>query len=141
MMSRLPEPPAELADQPPSVACDVLALLNRKLDLIALIDQCRRHARDAHDSAALTVLDWLCQGELDDVAMLMKLPGGGAEAQAVRQWLVEAWRHGEVVMDANGNQPNQAEQPVDRFAIAPPRAAPAADPATRPAESPQELDR
>jgi hypothetical protein len=116
-------------------------LLNRKLDLIALIDQCRRHARDAHDSAALTVLDWLWHGELDDVAMLMKLPVGGAEAQAVRQWLAEAWRHGEVVLDANGNQPNWAEQPIDRFAIAPPRVAPATDPATWPAESAQESDR
>ena len=113
MMFRVPEPPPKAADWPASVARDLLGLLNRKLRFIALIDQCRRHACDA---AALSELDRLRQGEVDDVAILMDLRGG-AEARAVRQWLADAWRHGEVVDDEDGRQLERAGRAVDRFAV------------------------
>jgi hypothetical protein len=138
MTTQIPGPPPAPADQPASVACDLLALLNRKLDLVAQIDQCRRHARDARDAASLTLLDRLRLGELDDVTMLLEFGGGSPEAQAVRRWLAEAWRHGEVVADENGVQLERAAGPVDRFAVAAPRAAPVADAATPSAAPPEE---
>jgi hypothetical protein len=39
------------------------------------------------------------------------------EAQAVRQWLADAWRHGEVVADDDGACTAAAARPVDRFAV------------------------
>jgi hypothetical protein len=139
--TQTPEPPPAPPDQPASVACDMLALLGRKLDLIALIDQCRQHARDARDSATLTLLDRLRQGELDDVTALLESGGGGPDALAARRWLAEAWRHGEVVADEDGVRLERGAGPVDRFAVAPPRAAPVAAAAAQPATPPEESAR
>jgi hypothetical protein len=110
------------------VACDLLTLIQLKLDLVARLTSCRRHARVAGDGVAMDLLDRMRCHDLKDIELLVTLASGTVEAQAVRQWLADAWRHGEVVAEANGCQPAEDPRLVDRFSISPPRvAAPAAD--------------
>ena len=41
--------------------------------------------------------------------------GEGPAAQAVRAWLEDCWRHGEIVTDADGMTTAAGERPLDRF--------------------------
>jgi hypothetical protein len=47
--------------------------------------------------------------------MVLTTPADGGEARAVRAWLEDAWRHGEIVIESDGIHPVTQEQPVDRF--------------------------
>jgi hypothetical protein len=38
-------------------------------------------------------------------------------AREVRRWLEDAWRHGEVLDDADGVLPSEPRRPVDRFFV------------------------
>jgi hypothetical protein len=44
--------------------------------------------------------------------------GASAEEQAVRRWLEDAWRHGELVDVSDGVCAEATERPVDRFRTA-----------------------
>lgn len=41
----------------------------------------------------------------------------GRSPDDVLSWLEEAWRHGEVIADAEGSSPDQAGRPADRFRV------------------------
>lgn len=86
--------------QPPNVSCDVLRLLDRYMNLISAIRHCESNAREAHDSGALAMLDYLGKRAYEEIDLLIRFSNGHTEDQRVKERLVDAWRHGESIPDS-----------------------------------------
>ena len=54
----------------------------------------------------------------DDIANQECLPAVEVRGRAIRRWLEEAWRHGEVVADEDRPFVATPVRPVDRFVVA-----------------------
>jgi hypothetical protein len=105
----LPSPPHD-----ESVACDLLALIERKLALLALICTCRQHAEQAGDWRTVALLETLQGREREDINALEQLATGTAAERRTRAWLTETWEHGEIVGSPTG-EANPAAHLANRF--------------------------
>lgn len=107
--------PARQPEAAARVAVDLLELLSEKLDSITVVEIYKRDATRAGDGRAFDLLDEIERHERADIDQLLAITTDSHAARAVRYWLEESWRHGEIVDDDEGRCLPAAPARVDRF--------------------------